>query len=135
LKLDFSHIITLKFNNGWPYIFIDSNIYDQIKTKKYINGYQGNEHKGICIKNLSYGYSFNYFYKYCDGKWQNYIYYLITVFNGCMRNVVLKYHNRAPSIFGSSKTKTLLFLLRKEPLIIYKILKKVQVLNQIIKIY
>jgi hypothetical protein len=80
---DVEYIITLKFNSGWPYIFIDSNIYDQIKTKKYINGYgyHGNEHKGICIKNLSYGYSFNYFYKYCDGKWQNYIYYLITVFN------------------------------------------------------
>ena len=79
------YTITLKFNglNDWPNIFIDSSIYNKIKTNNYINnnGYQGNEHKGICIKKLSYGYAFNNFYKYCDGEWKNYIYYIITVFN------------------------------------------------------
>ncbi len=80
------YIIKLKFidDNNWPRIFIDSDIYDKIKTSQYIKnqGKNNSEHKGICIKYLSYGYSFNkYFELYCNEEWTNYIYYLITMFN------------------------------------------------------
>ena len=85
------YYITLNFpnieNNQFPKISIDSIIYDKIKTSQYINntGFNG-EHKGICIKNLSYPYPYPYpfiknFKIYCDNKWENYIYYLITMFN------------------------------------------------------
>lgn len=45
--------------HNWPLIYINSDIYDKIKTNQYIKnkGSRGN-HKGICIKNLSYGYNF-----------------------------------------------------------------------------
>lgn len=82
-NLDYS--ITLKFqgNDNWPFVFIDSEIFDKIKTNQYIkNKGRVGEHKGICIKNLGYAYNFNKNFKdLCDNKWENYIYYLITTFN------------------------------------------------------
>ena len=90
------YILTIKFQEqNWPHIwpfgsiccvatiYIDSEIYDKIKTIQYLQnkGFNG-IHKGICIKNLSYGYPFiKNFKELCDNKWENYIYYLITVFN------------------------------------------------------
>ena len=78
------YIITIKFQDeNWPLVYIDSEIYDKIKTNQYLQekGKVG-EHKGICIKNLSYGYNFNKNFKnLCDNKWQNYIYHLICMFN------------------------------------------------------
>jgi len=77
------YIITLKWDEEWPLVFIDSEIFDRIKTHQYLQnrGKVGN-HKGICIKNFSRGYSFRKnFAQLCDNKWENYLYYLITVFN------------------------------------------------------
>lgn len=79
------YIITIKFQDegNWPIVNIDSEIFDKIKTNQYLKnkGKIGN-HKGICIKNLGYAYNFNKNFKeLCDNKWENYIYYLITVFN------------------------------------------------------
>ena len=78
-----SYKITLNFTEGWPLIYIDSEIFDKIKTPNYLkNKGRNGSHKGICIQNFSYGYSFNKNFKeLCDNKWENYIYYLITVFN------------------------------------------------------
>ena len=56
------YFITLKFEEGsdWPRVFIDSEIYDKIKTSAYLqNRGRVGTHKGICIKNMSYGYPFN----------------------------------------------------------------------------
>jgi len=82
---DIEYIITIKFqgHNNWPWVYIDSEIYDKIKTIQYIENRGANgDHKGICIKNLSYGYPFiTNFKELCDNKWENYIYYLITLFN------------------------------------------------------
>lgn len=79
------YIITIKFNGvaEWPYIFIDSEIYDKIKTSQYLeNRGKAGEHKGICIKHLGYAYAFTkHFKQLCDNKWEVYVYYLITVFN------------------------------------------------------
>ncbi len=80
-----NYIITSKFQEegNWPLIYIDSEIYDKIKTTQYLQekGRVG-RHKGICIKNIGYGYNFNKNFKnLCDNKWENYIYYLISVFN------------------------------------------------------
>ena len=80
-----NYIITIKFQEDgkWPLIYIDSEIYDKIKTNQYIqdNGKVG-QHKGICIKKISYGYNFNNNFKIiCGNKWKNYIYYLICTFN------------------------------------------------------
>jgi hypothetical protein len=81
---DKQYIVTLNFyNDKWPFVFIDSEIYDKIKTNQYIQnkGKVGN-HKGICIKNLSYCYAFKKnFKKYCGDKWESYIYNLIVNFN------------------------------------------------------
>ena len=82
---DIEYIITIKFqeSNTWPLVYVDSIIFDKIKTLQYLQnrGKQG-DHKGICIKNMAYGYCFNKNFKnICDNKWENYIYYLITVFN------------------------------------------------------
>jgi hypothetical protein len=79
------YIITIKFqgDKNWPLVYIDSKIYDKIKTRQYLQekGRVGH-HKGICIKNLGYAYNFNInFTKLCDNKWENYIYYLICMFN------------------------------------------------------
>lgn len=79
------YIITIKFQKAgnWPLIYIDSEIYDKIKTTQYLKdkGRVG-QHKGICIKNLGYGYNFSKnFNNLCGNKWENYIYYLICVFN------------------------------------------------------
>jgi hypothetical protein len=82
--LEKEYFITLKFiDDMWPLVFIDSTIYDKIKTNQYLkNKGKVGIHKGICIKNLSYGYAFNkHFKNYCNNKWENYIYYIITVFN------------------------------------------------------
>ena len=79
------YTVTLKYkeDNNWPLIFIDSDIFDRIKTKQYLkNKGKVGGHKGICIKYLSYGYSFNKNFKYyCKNRWENYIYYIITLFN------------------------------------------------------
>jgi len=82
---EIEYILTIKFQEqgNWPLVYIDSEIYDKVKTKQYIEnkGFNG-IHKGICIKNLSYGYPFiKNFKELCDNKWENYIYYLITLFN------------------------------------------------------
>jgi|TARA_Y100000389_G_scaffold9287_1_gene8661 hypothetical protein len=79
------YIITIKFQEegSWPLIYIDSELYDKIKTNQYLQekGRIG-QHKGICIKNLGYGYNFNKNFKdICGNMWENYIYYLICVFN------------------------------------------------------
>ena len=58
-------------------------MYDKIKTNQYLQnkGCVG-AHKGICIKNLAYGYNFSKNFKnICDNKWENYIFYVITLFN------------------------------------------------------
>jgi len=80
-----NYIITIKFQEegNWPLIYIDSDLYDKIKTNRYLQekGRVG-QHKGICIKNLGYGYCFNKNFKnFCGNKWENYIYNLICVFN------------------------------------------------------
>lgn len=80
-----SYIITCKFQGirVWPHIFIDSKLYDKIKTRQYLQnkGRNGN-HKGICIKKMSHGYNFNTYFEYlCGNKWENYIYNLIVFFN------------------------------------------------------
>ena len=77
------HLIIKFINNDWPRIFVNSLIFDKIKTNQYLNNQEiHGEHKGICIKNFSYGYAFRKnFKKYCANKWKNYIYYIITIFN------------------------------------------------------
>jgi len=60
------YIVTLKYqkDNNWPLVFIESDIFNKIKTKQYLkNKGKVGDHKGICIKN------------YCNNKWENYIYY------------------------------------------------------------
>lgn len=82
---DEEYIVELVFNeiNNWPNLYVNSPIFDKIKTNQYLankgkNGY----HKGICIKNLSYGYSFSSNFKlYCNNDWSNYLYYIIITFN------------------------------------------------------
>ena len=81
---DVEYIITCKFlESGWPLLYIDSEIYDRIKTNQYLKNIGRNGiHKGICIKNMSYGYNFNKNFKeLCGNMWKNYIYNLIVVFN------------------------------------------------------
>ena len=79
------YIITIKFQEeeNWPLIYIDSELYDKIKTTQYLQekGRIG-QHKGICIKNMGYAYNFKKnFQNLCGNKWENYIYNLICVFN------------------------------------------------------
>jgi hypothetical protein len=85
LHKDIEYIITIQFQepDTWPYVYIDSEIYDKIKTSQYLKSKGTNgKHKGICIKHLGYAYGFNkYFKELCANKWENYVYYLITVFN------------------------------------------------------
>ena len=75
------YIVTLKYqeDNNWPLVFIDSVIFNKIKTKQYLkNKGKVGDHKGICIKNLSYGYAFKkHFKNYCNNKWENYIYIIL----------------------------------------------------------
>ena len=82
---DIEYILTIKFQeqDNWPLVYIDSEIYNKIKTIQYIeNRGRNGEHKGICIRNLSYSYAFTKNFKeLCNNKWENYIYYLITLFN------------------------------------------------------
>ena len=85
IHMNVNYTITIKFQKegNWPLIYIDSEIFDKIKTNQYLQG-KGKigPHKGICIKNIGYGYCFNKNFKnLCDNKWENYIYYLISVFN------------------------------------------------------
>ena len=79
------YTITIQWNSEseWPYIYIDSEIFDKIKTKQYLHNIGKNGiHKGICIKNLSHCYEFcNNFKNLCNNKWENYFYYLIITFN------------------------------------------------------
>ncbi len=81
---DTEYILTLKFQTDtWPLVFIDSLIYDRVKTNQYLqNRGKSGDHKGICIKNLSYAYAFTKnFNDYCGNKWENYLYQVITLFN------------------------------------------------------
>ena len=85
LHKNVNYIITINFQEEgkWPLIYINSEIYDKIKTNQYLQekGKNG-KHKGICIKNISYSYNFNKnFQNLCGNKWENYIYNLICVFN------------------------------------------------------
>ena len=79
------YTITLMFEEAdeWPRLYIDSEIYDKIKTSQYVqNRGRVGTHKGICIKNMGYGYPFKKNFKeLCDNKWENYVYYIITMFN------------------------------------------------------
>ena len=79
------YLITIKFQEegSWPLVYVDSVLFDKIKTNQYLqNKGKVGTHKGICIKNLGYAYAFKKnFRELCDNKWENYIYYLITVFN------------------------------------------------------
>ena len=80
------YTITIKFQEegNWPCVYVDSEKFDKIKTNQYLQnkGKVGQQHKGICIKNLGYAYNFHKnFRDLCDNKWENYIYYLICVFN------------------------------------------------------
>ena len=85
IHANIEYTITLHFQEEgqWPFVYIDSEIFDKIKTSQYVkNKGRHGAHKGICIKNISYAYGFNTnFKKLCDNEWKNYIYYLITVFN------------------------------------------------------
>jgi len=79
------YTITIKFQEEgvWPFVYVDSEIFDKIKTSQYLqNKGKIGSHKGVCIKNLGYAYNFNKnFRELCDNKWENYIYYLIITFN------------------------------------------------------
>jgi len=79
------YTITIKFQEegNWPLVYIDSEIFDKIKTNQYLqNKGKVGDHKGICVKNLGYAYNFNNnFRELCDKKWENYVYYLIVTFN------------------------------------------------------
>jgi len=86
---DIEYILTLKYrkdsneNTTWPGIYVDSELFNKIKTNRYLknNGKNG-EHKGICIEKISYGYAFKKNFKlYCDNKWKNYVYYVINILN------------------------------------------------------
>ena len=83
-NVEYKITFTFQEERSWPKIQIDSPIFDKIKTsqlKKNI-GFGGAEHKGICIKDLSYGY--NYYQNFrtlCANKWENYIYLVIITFN------------------------------------------------------
>ena len=85
IHANLEYTITIKFQEegSWPLVYVDSAMFDKIKTSQYLqNKGKVGDHKGICIKNLGYGYSFHKNFKEtCDNKWENYIYYLITVFN------------------------------------------------------
>ena len=85
IHADLKYTITIKFRNDgeWPLVYIDSEIYDKIKTTRYLNGKgKSGEHKGICIHDLGHGYTFaTNFKNLCGNKWENYIYNLIIVFN------------------------------------------------------
>jgi hypothetical protein len=85
IHANLEYTITIKFQEegNWPYVYIDSEIFDKLKTNQYLkNKGKVGIHKGICIKNLGYGYNFNNNFKeLCDNKWENYIYYLIITFN------------------------------------------------------
>ena len=80
------YVMTIKFREKeeWPLVYIDSEIYDKIKTNQYLRGqgYAGGEHKGICIKYITNGYSFKKNFKeICKDKWDIYISLLICTFN------------------------------------------------------
>ena len=85
IHANLEYTITIKFQDEgkWPLVYVDSEIFDKIKTNQYIkNKGKVGSHKGVCIKNLGYGYNFtNNFKELCDNKWKNYIYYLIITFN------------------------------------------------------
>jgi hypothetical protein len=79
------YTITIKFQEegSWPLVYVDSELFDKIKTRQYFqNRGAAGAHKGICIKNLGYGYAFTKnFRELCGNKWENYVYYLINLFN------------------------------------------------------
>ena len=78
------YFITLQLRtNEWPLVFIDSVLFDTIKTAQYLkNKGRVGSHKGICIKNLSYAYNFpNNFKEYCNNQWEIYLFQIITLFN------------------------------------------------------
>ena len=85
IHANIEYIITIKFQRDgeWPLVYIDSEIFNKIKTNQYLqNKGKKGDHKGICIRNIGYGYCFKKNFKsICNNKWEIYIYYLITVFN------------------------------------------------------
>ena len=86
---DIEYTLTLKYrtddneNTTWPGIYIDSPLFDKIKTSRYLsNSGKNGGHKGICIEKLSYGYAFKKNFKlYCNDNWKNYVYYVISILN------------------------------------------------------
>jgi hypothetical protein len=85
IHVNLEYTITIKFQEegSFPLVYIDSEVFDKIKTSQYLqNKGKVGTHKGVCIKNLGYGYNFNKnFRELCNNKWENYIYYLIITFN------------------------------------------------------
>jgi len=82
MKKDYT--LTLQFQEeGWPRVFVDSELFDKIKTSQYLHGKgKVGSHKGICIKGFTHGYAFHKNFKeLCNSQWENYIYYMITLFN------------------------------------------------------
>lgn len=78
------YFITLQLRtNEWPLVFIDSVLFDTIKTIQYLkNKGRSGPHKGICIKLFSYAYKFpKYFKNICNSQWENYVFQLISFFN------------------------------------------------------
>ena len=78
------YFITLQLRtNDWPFVFIDSVLFDTIKTNQYLkNRGKVGSHKGICIKNLCYAYNFTKNFKeICNNQWENYVFQIITLFN------------------------------------------------------
>tara|TARA_Y100000593_G_C4288668_1_gene327032 strand:- start:631 stop:1059 length:429 start_codon:yes stop_codon:yes gene_type:complete len=80
---DKEFILNLKFNDteSWPRITLDSELFRPYFTKNYLEnkGFRGTEHKGICVKHISYGYSYNHnFKKYCVRNWGNYVFLIIS---------------------------------------------------------
>ena len=80
-----TYTITIKFQGDgeWPLVYIDSEIYDKIKSTRYLTGKgKSGEHKGVCSKYLGQRYTFTTnFEKRCGNIWENYIYNLIVMFN------------------------------------------------------
>lgn len=78
------YFITLHIRSDeWPLVFIDSVLFDKVKTNQYLkNKGKVGSHKGICIKNLSYAYGFTKNFKeICNNQWENYLFQIITLFN------------------------------------------------------
>jgi len=84
IHADIPYKLTLKLqaDGSAPRIFIDSVIFDKIKTNQYNKNRGTNgDHKGICIKKFGYAYGFKKNFKlHCDNKWENYLITILMVF-------------------------------------------------------